>query len=293
MSDFFQGQVAVITGAASGIGAALARALVQRQCHVALVDRQADALQALALALADKGVRISVHAMDVRDSQALADLPAQVIQAHGAVQLLINNAGVASIGPFAQQSADEFDTVWAINFGAAVGLTRAFLPHLLAQTSAQVVNMSSVFGLVAPEGQAAYAASKFALRGFSEALRQELRGSSVRIMVVHPGGVDTAIASSAMASGVSVQEATHERKRFARLPKLSATQVAECILQALPKGRDRLVLGWDARLLDVMQRCFPQGHTRVLAWLMRWGDTPRHRSNGSPGAQQQPGDGHG
>ena len=293
MSDFFQGQVAVITGAASGIGAALARALVQRQCHVALVDRQAEALQALALALASTGVRISVHAMDVRDSQALADLPAQVMQAHGAVQLLINNAGVASIGPFAQQSADEFDTVWAINFGAAVGLTRAFLPHLLAQTSAQVVNMSSVFGLVAPEGQAAYAASKFALRGFSEALRQELRGSSVRIMVVHPGGVDTAIASSAMASGVSVQEATHERKRFARLPKLSATQVAERILQALPKGRDRLVLGWDARLLDLMQRCFPQGHARVLAWLMRWGDTPRHRSNGSPGAQQQPGDGHG
>ena len=293
MSDFFQGQVAVITGAASGIGAALARALVQRQCHVALVDRQADALQALALALADKGVRISVHALDVRDSQALADLPAQVLQAHGAVQLLINNAGVASIGPFAQQSADEFDTVWAINFRAAVGLTRAFLPHLLAQTSAQVVNMSSVFGLVAPEGQAAYAASKFALRGFSEALRQELRGSSVRIMVVHPGGVDTAIASSAMASGVSVQEATHERKRFARLPKLSATQVAERILQALPKGRDRLVLGWDARLLDLMQRCFPQGHARVLAWLMRWGDAPRHRSNGSPGAQQQPGDGHG
>ena len=293
MSDFFRGQVAVITGAASGIGAALARALVQRQCHVALVDRQADALQALALALADKGVRISVHALDVRDSQALADLPAQVLQAHGAVQLLINNAGVASIGPFAQQSADEFDTVWAINFGAAVGLTRAFLPHLLDQKSAQVVNMSSVFGLVAPEGQAAYAASKFALRGFSEALRQELRGSSVRIMVVHPGGVDTAIASSAMASGVSVQEATHERKRFARLPKLSATQVAERILQALPKGQDRLVLGWDARLLDLMQRCFPQGHARVLAWLMRWGNTPRHRSNGSPGAQQQTGDGHG
>ena len=293
MSDFFQGQVAVITGAASGIGAALARALVQRQCHVALVDRQADALQALALALADKGVRISVHALDVRDSQALADLPAQVLQAHGAVQLLINNAGVASIGPFAQQSADEFDTVWAINFGAAVGLTRAFLPHLLAQTSAQVVNMSSVFGLVAPQGQAAYAASKFALRGFSEALRQELRGTAVRVMVVHPGGVDTAIASSAMASGVDPHEAARERKRFARLPKLSATQVAECILQALPKGRDRLVLGWDARLLDVMQRCFPQGHTRVLAWLMRWGDTPRHRSNGSPGAQQQPGDGHG
>ena len=293
MSDFFQGQVAVITGAASGIGAALARALVQRQCHVALVDRQADALQALALALADKGVRISVHALDVRDSQALADLPAQVLQAHGAVQLLINNAGVASIGPFAQQSADEFDTVWAINFGAAVGLTRAFLPHLLTQKAAHIVNMSSVFGLVAPEGQAAYAASKFALRGFSEALRQELRGASVRIMVVHPGGVDTAIASSAMAGGVDPHEAARERKRFARLPKLSATQVAERILQALPKGRDRLVLGWDARLLDLMQRCFPQGHARVLAWLMRWGDTPRHRSNGSPGAQQQPGDGHG
>jgi short-subunit dehydrogenase len=293
MSDFFQGQVAVITGAASGIGAALARALVQRQCHVALVDRQADALQALALALADKGVRISVHALDVRDSQALADLPAQVLQAHGAVQLLINNAGVASIGPFAQQSADEFDTVWAINFGAAVGLTRAFLPHLLAQTSAQVVNMSSVFGLVAPEGQAAYAASKFALRGFSEALRQELRGSSVRIMVVHPGGVDTAIASSAMASGVSVQEATHERKRFARLPKLSATQVAERILQALPKGQDRLVLGWDARLLDVMQRCFPQGHARVLAWLMRWGNAPRGSKKDGRGPSPHSRDGHG
>jgi short-subunit dehydrogenase len=293
MSDFFQGQVAVITGAASGMGAAVARALVQRQCHVALVDRQADALQALALALADKGVRISVHAMDVRDSQALANLPAQVLQAHGAVQFLINNAGVASIGPFVQQSADEFDTVWAVNFGAAVGLMRAFLPHLLVQKAACIVNMSSVFGLVAPEGQAAYAASKFALRGFSEALRQELRGSSVRIMVVHPGGVDTAIASSAMASGVSAHEAAHERKRFARLPKLSATQVAERILQALPKGQDRLVLGWDARLLDVMQRCFPQGHARVLAWLMRWGNAPRGSKKDGRGPSPHSRDGHG
>ena len=293
MSDFFQGQVAVITGAASGIGAALARALVQRQCHLALIDRQADALQALALAMADKGVRISVHAMDVRDRQALVDLPAQVLQAHGAVHLLINNAGVASIGPFAQQSADEFDTVWAINFGAAVGMTRAFLPHLLTQKSACLVNLSSVFGLVAPEGQAAYAASKFALRGFSEALRQELRGTSLRIMVVHPGGVDTAIATSAMAGGVSSSAAAHERKRFARLPKLSATQVAERILQALPKGRDRLVLGWDARLLDVLQRCFPQGHARVLAWLMRLGDAPRRSPKNGRGPSPHSGDGRG
>jgi hypothetical protein len=92
---------------------------------------------------------------------------------------------------------------------------------------------------------------------------------------------------------VSAHEAAHERKRFARLPKLSATQVAECILQALPKGRDRLVLGWDARLLDLMQRCFPQGHARVLAWLMRWGDTPRRSPKDSRGRSPPSGGGHG
>lgn len=293
MSDFFKHQVAVITGAASGIGAALAQALAQRHCHLALVDRQADALQALALALAHTGVRVSVHNLDVRDRQAVADLPDQVLQAHGTVQCLINNAGVASIGPFAQQSAEEFDTVWAINFGATVGMTRAFLPHLLSQKSACLVNLSSVFGLVAPAGQAAYAASKFALRGFSEALRQELQGSSVRILVVHPGGVDTAIARSAMASGVSARAAAHERKRFARLPKLSAIQVAEGILRAMERGQDRCVLGWDARLLDVLQRFFPQGHARVVAGLMRWGNSPRPRPTSRPGQNPPPGDGHG
>ena len=287
MTAGFAGQVAVVTGAASGIGAALARALAARHCHLALVDRQAGAVQSLADALAHSGVRISQHVCDLRQPQAPALLAEQVMQVHPGVHLLINNAGVASIGPFAQQSAAEFDALWAVNFAAVVGLTRAFLPHLLSQPRAHIVNLSSVFGLVAPPGQAAYAASKFAVRGFSHALREELRASPVRVMVVHPGGVDTAIAQQALAGGVSAEQAGRERRRFERLPKMSAQAAAAGILRGIERGQARLVLGWDARLLDLLQRCLPQAHAPLLSWLMRWDERGARGGRGDPARDQR------
>ena len=292
-----QGKVFIVTGGASGLGEGTARMLAANGAKVVIADMQVEKGEAVAKELGGTFVKCDVS--NEADGQAAV---AQALSM-GKLMGLVNCAGIApaekTVGKNGAHNLGVFSKTIMVNLVGTFNMIRlaseAMCKNEPEATGERgvLISTASVAAYDGQIGQAAYAASKFALRGFSEALRQELRGASVRIMVVHPGGVDTAIASSAMAGGVDPHEAARERKRFARLPKLSATQVAERILQALPKGRDRLVLGWDARLLDLMQRCFPQGHARVLSWLMRWGNTPRHRSNGSPGAQQQPGDGHG
>ena len=166
-----RGGVAVITGAGSGIGAALANELARRGMHLALVDLNAAGLEATAAQSRAAGVTVSTHAMDVADHAAVAALPAAVLDKHGRVSALVNNAGVALGGLFDQVDAEDFDWLMAINFGATVRLTRAFLPVLARESAAQLVNVSSIFGIIAPPGQTAYSASKFAVRGFSESLR--------------------------------------------------------------------------------------------------------------------------
>ena len=169
-----RGGVVVLTGAASGIGAALAANLARRGMHLALVDLNAAGLEATAAQARAAGVTVSTHAMDVADHAAVAALPAAVLAQHGRVTALVNNAGVALGGLFEQVDAGDFDWLMDINFGATVRLTRAFLPVLAREGAAQLVNVSSIFGIIAPPGQTAYAASKFAVRGFSESLRHEL-----------------------------------------------------------------------------------------------------------------------
>ena len=189
--------VAVLTGAGSGIGRALALALAQKNCHLALADLNTDALAETAAQARALGVRVSEHRLNVADREAVAALPEAVMAEHGKVDLLINNAGVALGGNFDQVSTENFDWLMSINFDAVVCMCRAFLPLLKQRPAARVINISSLFGLITPAGQTAYCASKFAVRGFSNALRLELKDTSVGVTVVHPGGVATAIASSA------------------------------------------------------------------------------------------------
>ena len=260
--------VAVITGAASGIGAALAVNLAQRGMHLALVDRDASGLEATATQARATGVAVSTHVLDVADNAAVAALPAAVLARHARVSVLVNNAGVALGGLFEQVGADDFDWLMSINFGATVRLTRAFLPTLAREGAAQLVNVSSIFGIIAPPGQTAYAASKFAVRGFSESLRHELEmaGSPVGVTLVHPGGVRTAISENArLAKGLDDAEVARERANWRSLLALDPARAAEIIADAIARRAPRVLVGKDAQGAALVQRLFPVGYWKHVA----------------------------
>ena len=260
-----RGATAVVTGAASGIGAALAQALAVRGANLALADRNEAGLEVVAARVRPQGVRVSTHLIDVTDHDAIDALPAAVLAAHGEVGVLVNNAGVAMAGIFADISIEEFSWLFEINFWAPVRLTRAFMPALSRAPAAHIVNMSSLFGLVAPPGQVAYSASKFALRGFSEALRHELEGSSISLTVVHPGGVRTEIANSARVpeklDPAEVRKGIGAMNKHLRMPP---DQAAELIARAIEKRSKRLVIGNDAKLVSILQRLFPAGYWQYV-----------------------------
>ena len=263
-----RGGVAVVTGAASGIGAALAVNLARRGMHLALVDLNAAGLEATAAQARDAGVTVSTHAMDIADHAAVAALPAAVLATHGHATALVNNAGVALGGLFDQVDADDFDWLMAINFGATVRLTRAFLPVLARERAAQVVNVSSIFGIIAPPAQTAYAASKFAVRGFSESLRHELEmnGSPVGVTIVHPGGVRTAISENArLAKGLNAEDVQRERANWRGLLALAPEVAAETIAAAIERRDARVLVGQDAKAAAIVQRLFPVTYWKHVA----------------------------
>jgi short-subunit dehydrogenase len=260
--------VAVVTGAAGGIGAALALQLAGRGCQLALVDVQAAGLARTAEQARARGVSVSTHALDLAEPTAAETLHNAVLTAHGRVTVLINNAGVALGGSFSQVDEADFDWLMNINFGAVVRLTRKFLPLLSQQPLAQLVNVSSIFGIIAPPGQTAYCASKFAVRGFTESLRHELEmaGSPVRVMVVHPGGVRTGIAENARtAAGVSEADRAAHRERWRRMLSLSPDDAAARILQGIDRGEPRVLVGGDAVRAAWVQRLFPVSYWRHVA----------------------------
>ncbi|MCJ9736089.1 SDR family oxidoreductase, partial [Bradyrhizobium sp. PRIMUS42] len=181
-----------ITGAASGIGRALAIELAHRGCDLALADRDEAGLKSLATEIGATR-KVSLHRVDVGEASDIARFAAEAIAAHPALGIVVNNAGVALMGSFEEIDQAQMDWLFDINFWGVVHGTRAFLPHLKTRPEAHIVNLSSIFGIIAPPGQSAYAAAKFAVRGFSESVRHELAvaGSPVRLSVVHPGGVAT------------------------------------------------------------------------------------------------------
>ncbi|GGI96173.1 SDR family NAD(P)-dependent oxidoreductase [Halopseudomonas pertucinogena] len=262
------GCVAVLTGAGSGIGRELALALARSGCGLALVDINAVQLAETAEQARALGVRVSEHPMDVADRAAIAVLPERVLAEHGQVDLLINNAGVALGGTFEQVSVENFDWLMAINFDAVVCMTRAFLPLLKQRPAARIVNLSSLFGLITPAGQTAYCASKFAVRGFSNALRLELVGSPVGVTVVHPGGIATAIASSArVPAGVNDAELQARLKRTEKLLRMPPARAADIILRGIERDRVRVIVGNDALILSWLERLLPVNYWRLLPGL--------------------------
>jgi short-subunit dehydrogenase len=255
-----RGTVAVLTGAGSGIGAALAPLLAQRGAHLALVDVNGPALEAAAVQARAHGVTVTTHVFDLARSESVPALFDAVLAAHGRAGVLINNAGVALGGSFSQVAAVDFDWLMSINFGAVVNLTRAFLPLLAREPAAQIVNLSSIFGIVAPPGQTAYCAAKFAVRGFSESLRHELQmsGSPVGVTIVHPGGVRTRIAESArVAVGLNADELALHKAAAQRLLVMPPEEAAARIVLGIERRELRVLVGKDAVGAAWLQRLFP------------------------------------
>ena len=258
-------RTAVITGASGGIGRAIAISLARRGCNLALADIDEAGLKETAeLARAHK-VRVSEHRVDVADRNDVAQFPAVVGAEHAGVDLLVNNAGVAVGGTFEQVSDEDFEWLFEINFWGVVRMTRAFLPQLRTSDDARVVNISSVYGLIAPPEQAAYSASKFAVRGFSEALRHELEASNLGVTVVHPGGVNTSIAEKArMPAGVTKEEIARRLRRYRKLLRLPPEIAGETIVRGIERRQARILIGSDAKMISIIARLLPVSYWKML-----------------------------
>ena len=264
-----EGRTAVITGAGGGIGRAIAVSLARRRCNLALADVNQDGLAATAELARAHGVKASQHVIDVADRTSVAEFPNLVAQEHSGVDLLVNNAGVAVGGTFEQVAEADFEWLFEINFWGVVRMTRAFLPMLKASGDARVVNLSSIYGVVAPPEQTAYSASKFAVRGFSEALRHELEGSGVGVTVVHPGGVATSIAENArLPAGVSEEEIARRREKYRKLLRLPPEIAGEIIVRGVERRQPRILVGSDAKAISLIARLFPASYWKLLASSM-------------------------
>lgn len=260
-----QGRTAVVTGAAGGIGRAIAMALARRGCRLALADIDDAALERTAAEIAATGLRVSRHHLDVSDAEAVAAFPGRVTAEHEGVDVLVNNAGVALAGTFEEVAAADFEWLFGINFWGVVRMTRAFLPLLHQSDDARLVNISSLFGLIAPPGQTAYVASKFAVRGFSESLRHELSGTRIGVTVVHPGGVATSIAKNArLPESVAQAEAIKRRKSFDDLLKMPAEVAGETIVRGVENRQARILVGADAKQAAIIERLMPVTYWNFL-----------------------------
>lgn len=262
------GRTAVITGAASGIGRALAQRLSAHGCPVAIADVDEQGLKETEALLRGPAL---LRVLDVRDAAAQRDFADQVRQwAPQPIGAVFNNAGV-TVGSAVLNAVPEDDQwVWDINFGGVVNGTRAFLPTLVDQNEGAIVNTSSVFGLVGMPGQSAYCSSKFAVRGFTDALRQELRGTGVRAITVHPGGVDTNIVRNARyREDPDGRGRTQEQiaEDFAAITMTKPDQAAEVIHRGVEAGKARILIGPDARMFDLLGRLAPTRYYDVLKWI--------------------------
>lgn len=265
----FTDKVAAITGAGSGIGRQLAYHLVGAGAEVALSDVDEAGLGQTAARCRELGARrVSETRVDVADRAAVHGWADEVALAHGRVNMIFNNAGVALASTLEGTTYEDFEWIMGINFWGVVHGTKAFLPHLRASGEGHVVNISSIFGIIAVPGNGTYNATKFAVRGFTEALRQELElsGAPVSATSVHPGGIKTNIARAArMHASVAelVGDVEASRASFDKLFITEPESAARTILDAVRKNRRRVLVGPDARVIDAVQRLLPSAYQRL------------------------------
>lgn len=261
--------VAVITGAASGIGRALAlRFAGDGVAGVAISDINKKGLDETAEMIAKLDVPVSTHAVDVSKLDQVRGFADEIVAKHGRVTHLINNAGVGLVGTFDQLSIEDFEWLMGVNFWGVVYGCKVFLPILLREEKAHLVNVSSVFGLIAPPEQTAYCASKYAVRGFTESLRHELAETNVSVACVHPGGIKTNIVKNArVGEDASEEWKTQGTELFEKITRTTAEEAADVILKGIRNGKPRILIGQDAKQISKTSRLFPKKYLKILERL--------------------------
>lgn len=260
-------KVVVVTGAGSGIGRALAQVLAVRGCKLALSDVNEEGLAETAATI--KGSDVKTYKLDVGDRDAIYAHAAEVVKDFGQANVIINNAGVALSATVRDMTDADFEWIMNIDFWGVAHGTRAFLPHLIASGDGHVVNISSLFGLIGVPTQSAYNAAKFAVRGFTESLRQEMKleKQPVAVSCVHPGGIRTNIANSARMS--NAEHAAELRKGFDKLAMTTPEKAAETIIKGILKNESRILVGPDAWGIDVIQRLLGSAYQPLVERFSR------------------------
>ncbi|QIS15327.1 SDR family NAD(P)-dependent oxidoreductase [Nocardia arthritidis] len=272
---YFRGKVCVITGAGSGIGRALAENLARRGAKLALSDIDTEGLAETVRRCEKFGAEVKSDRLNVAEREAVLLYADEVKKHFGVVHQIYNNAGIAHYGDVMKSSFKDVERIMDVDFWGVVNGTKAFLPYLVESGAGHVVNVSSLFGIIAIPGQSAYNAAKFAVRGFTEALRQEMlvEKAPVKVTCVHPGGIKTAVARNS-----TVVEGVDQRSAAALFDKYLAIHTpemaAETITEGVRKGHGRVLIGWEARLLDALVRTTGAGYHRLVAFTTR-GFLPR------------------
>lgn len=262
------GKVAVITGAGSGIGRALAHQLAEAGAKLALCDINLKSLHETQRLLENQGCRgqINLYQLDVSQKEQTADLATQVVSDFETIDLVINNAGVSSSGRVHELTYDTLEWTININLWGVIYVTKAFLPYLIQRPEAAIVNISSVYGLMGIPGQAAYCASKFGVRGFTEALRQEYYKSNIMVTVVFPGGVKTNIARNSKTDyQVSPEEYEQGIQKIEAAFQTTPEEAARTIIKGIQTKAPRILIGKDAKKIDLLTRFKPDKYDKAIA----------------------------
>jgi len=259
-------KTALITGAGSGIGRGITQALAKRGCNVIITDINEAGLLETESIIAPHQVEVTRHILDVSDRETIQQIADTVASKHGQIDLLINNAGVALGGTFEQVTEADFNWLFTINFHGVVWMTRTFFPLLKQSPDARIVNISSLFGIIAPPGQVAYCSAKFAVRGFSEALRHELVGSTIGVTVVHPGGINTNIVDNSRTAdaGYTEEEIQQQKETYKKSLVMPPEQAGEIIVNGIINRKDRVLVGNDAKLVAFITRLFPTRYWNII-----------------------------
>ncbi len=263
----FNGRITVITGAASGIGREIALQMSREGSIIVAADYDKKNLDETVKMVKSFGGDAFGYKLDISDNKQVVKFAADVKKKHGVIDILINNAGVTLFGKFDELSFKDFEWIVNINLWGAIYMTKAFLPDIKSKNGSFLVNVSSIFGVIGVGNQSAYCATKFGLRGFTEALQDELHAFPVNVISVIPGGIKTNIARNArfIKDGAVMKDTEKLAKRFDRISKTTAAQAAAVIIDGMKKKKQRVLIGSDARLLDRLQRYLPVKYNRVIS----------------------------
>lgn len=274
----FLNKTAIITGAGSGMGRYLAVLLAKAGCNVAICDINEDALAGTSKMVNHYNVACSTHTVDIGDKEQIDALYEEVIQRHKTVDLLFNNAGITVLSNFENMPEKDWDRVINVNFHGVVNLTRKFLSHLSERPEAALVNTSSIFGMITVPNQSVYHAAKFAVRGFTESITKEFKGTNLQIHAVHPGHIGTNILASAkreesapdlsLVNIVGKNVSQEEQGRIFRENGMHPSRAAQIILEGVKAKKSRILVGLDAKVMDLSQRLTPTHYQKLWPFLL-------------------------